>query len=136
MVLAKGITGVVIVPDLGGTPAKVNRRTGVMYVSAADMKPLPVNYRLFIMLHEMAHVVLQTTNEEEADSWAFKEYANRGHSLTDGVRALTRVLNDQNPEHAWRMYLQVQRAKKYDYEVNHNTKVYQNDQRKSTFITG
>lgn len=126
---ARGITAIITVPDLGGTPAKVNRRTGVMYLSAKDMKGLPVNYRFFIMLHEMAHVVLQTTNEEEADAWAFQEYAKRGHSLTDGVKALTRVLNDKNPEHAWRMYQQLERAKKYDYEVNNNTKVYQHDQR-------
>lgn len=122
---AKGITKIIVVPTLNGTPAKVNRQTGVMYLSAADMQELPVNIRFFIMLHEMAHVVLQTTSEEEADKWAFNQYAKRGHSLTEAVYALTRVLNDKNPEHAWRMYLQLQRAKKYDYEVNHNTKVYQ-----------
>ncbi|MGZ3983432.1 MAG: hypothetical protein ACXVJE_19545 [Mucilaginibacter sp.] len=121
-----GITQIVWVDSLGGSPARVNRKTGVMYLSRRDMYPLPKEIRLFIMLHEMGHAVLQTKSEEEADEWAFNEYAKRGYSLTMAVRALTRVLHDTNPAHAWRMYLQVQRAKKFDFEVNHNIKVYQN----------
>lgn len=120
-----GITKIVRVDDLGNTPARVNRKTGVMYISLKHMKAMPENHRLFVMLHEMGHVVCQTENEMEADAWAFKEYAKRGHSLTDSVHALTRVLDDRDPEHNWRMYLQLQRAKEYDYKVNHNTKVYQ-----------
>lgn len=120
---AYGITQIIKVPDLGNTPARVNRKTGVMYISVKHMQQMPKEHRLFVMLHEMGHMVLQTTDEVAADNWAFNEYARRGHSLNASVKALTSILNDQNPEHHWRMYLQLERAKKYDYEVNHNTKV-------------
>lgn len=122
---AKGITAIIWVDDLGGTPAKVNRDTGEMYCSRKQMAAMPHEYRLFIMLHEMAHVVLQTEDEEAADAWAFKKYADMGYSLKAVVKALTRVLNDQKPEHAQRMNLQLQRAKDYDYRVNKNLNVYQ-----------
>lgn len=122
---ATGITKIVRVPDLGATPARVNRRTGVMYISLKHMKALPVEHRLFVMLHEQAHVELQTKDEFKADEAAFKKYADMGYSLNAAVKALTQVLNDKNPEHAWRMYLQLQRAKAYDYSHYGNTKIYQ-----------
>lgn len=118
---ARGITKITKVADLGATPARVNRRTGEMFISLKHMRALPEEHRMFVMLHEMAHVVLQTKDEVEADAWAFKEYAKRGYSLKASVKALTSILNDQNPEHNWRMYLQLRRAEKYDYEVNGNT---------------
>jgi hypothetical protein len=120
---ARGITKITVLPWLGGTPAKVNRHTGEMFLSAEDMRELPFEQRLMIMLHEKGHVVLQTTNEFEADAWATKEYLKMGYSLTEGLKTLTRTLSDANPEHAWRMYMQYQRLAKYDREVNHNTKV-------------
>lgn len=69
---AKGITKIIRVPDLGATPARVNRRTGVMEISLKHMKAMPVAHRLFVMLHEQAHVELQTTDEVKADAYAFK----------------------------------------------------------------
>lgn len=126
----KGITKVIIVDDLGDTPAKVSRRTGVMYGSRKHLVKLPVEQRLFIFLHEKAHVELQTTSEYEADAQAFKEYANLGYSLKASVKALTQVLNDKNLEHNYRMYLQLQRAKQYDATHNGNTKILKNEQTK------
>jgi hypothetical protein len=107
---ARGITQVVKVPDLGNTPARVNRRTGVMYLSMKHVADMPKDLRLIVMLHEMGHVVLQTQVEADADAWAFKKYADMGHSLKASVRALTRILDENNPEHWQRMYLQLQRA--------------------------
>jgi hypothetical protein len=121
--MAYGITQIIRVPDLGNTPAKVNRTTGVMYISVRHMKAMPKEHRLFVMLHEMGHVVQQTTDEVAADAWAFKQYADMGYSLNASVKALTQVLDDHDPEHNWRMYLQLERAKKYDREVNNNTNV-------------
>jgi len=80
---------------------------------------MPASHRTFIMLHEMAHVVLQTTDEIEADAWAFNQYAKLGLPLSESVKALTRILNPRSPEHNERMYLQLQRALKYDREVKH-----------------
>lgn len=114
---AREITNVVWVPDLPGTtPARVNHRTGVMELSIRQMKPMPVELRLFIMLHEMGHVVLQTLDEEQADAWAFQQYAEMGYSLTAAVKALTRVLNPNSPAHVHRMQLQLERALAYDRE--------------------
>ncbi|ADY51448.1 hypothetical protein Pedsa_0876 [Pseudopedobacter saltans DSM 12145] len=119
---AKGITKIIRVPDLGATPARVNRRTGVMEISLKHMKAMPVAHRLFVMLHEQAHVELQTTDEVKADAYAFKKYADMGYSLKESVKALTKVLNENNPEHNWRMYLSLKRAEKYDLEYNGNKK--------------
>ncbi|MFD1632029.1 hypothetical protein [Pseudopedobacter beijingensis] len=119
---AKGITKIIKVPDLGMTPARVNRRTGVMEISVRHMRNMPVAHRLFVMLHEQAHVELQTTDEVKADAYAFKKYADMGYSLKESVKALTKVLNDKNPEHNWRMYLSLKRAEQYDLEFNGNLK--------------
>lgn len=121
--LAKGITEIIKVPDLGTTPAVVNRKTGVMYISEKHMKAMPKEHILFVLLHEKAHVELQTTNEDLADAQAFKEYAALGYPLTEAIKALTRVLNDKNPAHFARMYNQLKRAKEYDYRVNGNLNV-------------
>ncbi|MBC8051880.1 MAG: hypothetical protein H7Y13_02330 [Sphingobacteriaceae bacterium] len=120
---ATGITKIIRVADLGNTPARVNRRTGVMYLSLKHMKAMPKEHRLFVMLHEQAHVELQTTDEVKADAAAFKKYADRGYSLKASVKALTRVLNGENHEHAWRMYCQLKRAEQYDIKFNGNTKL-------------
>lgn len=120
---ARGITEIIEVPDLNGSPARVNRRTGVMYISRKAFSRMPVSHRTFVMLHEMGHVVLQTTNEIAADAWAFKQYADMGLPLSESVKALTRILNPGNPDHNQRMYLQLQRAIKYDREVNHNKNI-------------
>ncbi|MGN7988667.1 hypothetical protein ACTJKC_15065 [Pedobacter sp. 22226] len=123
---AKGITKITRVADLGATPARVNRRTGEMFLSIRHMKAMPKEHRLFVMLHEKAHVELQTTDEVTADAKAFKEYADLGYSLNQSVKVLTSVLNEDNPEHHWRMYLQLQRAKAYDYSHYGNKKIYKN----------
>lgn len=120
---AKGIKQIVWVDDLGDTPAKVNRRTGVMFASRKHLSAMPKEFVVFIFLHEKAHVELQTTNEYQADAQAFKEYADLGYSLKMSVKALTQVLNDKNLEHNYRMYQQLQRAKKYDAVNNGNTKI-------------
>ena len=125
MAWAKGITKITYLPHLVGTPARVNRRTGEMQLSLKHMRAMPKEHRLFVMLHEKAHVELQTTDEVKADAQAFKEYADLGYSLNASVKALTKVLSDKNPEHFWRMYAQLQRAKAYDYSHYGNTKIYQ-----------
>lgn len=121
---AKGITEIVDLPYIpGGSPAQVNRRTGVMYRNMQAFRRMPKSHQMFVMLHEMAHVVLQTTDEVAADAWAFKKYADMGYPLSESVKALTRILNPNLRDHNQRMYLQLQRALKYDREVNHNTNV-------------
>lgn len=123
---AKTITKITYFPTLGGTPARVNRVTGEMQISLEHWKQLPPEHRFFIMLHELAHLVLQTRDEKAVDEWAFAEYAKRGYSLKQSVFALTKVLSFTNQEHYWRAYLQLERAREYDYYVNGNKKAYDN----------
>lgn len=115
-----GITDIIFVDNLGDTPATVNRRNGILFVSKKFWNQLKPEHRLFILLHEMAHVHLQTDNEFKVDEWAFKEYAKRGHSLKESVYALSKVLSGKNPEHYWRVYQQLERAKAYDRKHNGN----------------
>ncbi|TKB96852.1 hypothetical protein [Pedobacter cryophilus] len=133
--MINGITEVVHVPDLGKTPASVNRKTGVMYISLKHTKKMPFEHILFMMLHENAHVVLQTTDEVLADEKAFKDYADLGYSLNASIKALTQVLNEKNKDHAWRMYLQLERAKAYDLKKNGNTKFLTNENRSNYNLT-
>lgn len=111
---ARGITDIVEVPDLGSTPAAVDRETGIVYVSEKWKNRLSKDQWMFILLHEMGHLELRSTDEEEVDNWAFNEYANRGYSLNQSVKSLTRILNFNNPEHIRRANLQLARAEAFD----------------------
>jgi hypothetical protein len=122
---AKGVTNVIWVHDLGNTPAMCDRNTGEMFCSIKHFQRMPLEQRLFVMLHEKAHLEHDTNSEDVADAQAFKEYAALGYSLTASVKALTQVLNDRNPEHLRRMINQLNRAKQYDLIKNGNTKLLQ-----------
>ena len=103
------------VDSLGGrTPACVNRVTGLMLIDRKWWNTLPVEHRLFILLHEYAHFVLNTSDELKADKLAFELYAKMGHSLNESVKALTRVLSYTNSEHTERTLAQIERAKEFD----------------------
>lgn len=86
----------------GDNPATVNRRTGEMYISAKIWRTMTPDQRLFMLLHEQGHVVLQTTNEFKADRYAFEQYIRTGRSLKQLVSALTHFLDSTNPEHIQR----------------------------------
>jgi hypothetical protein len=116
------VTKITMVADLGTTPATINRVTGEMFLNERIWKTLNKDQRLFILLHEAAHVTLNTTDELEADQWAFEQYAKLGGSLKESVKSLTRVLNYQNPEHYERTQAQLERALKFDSKFNNNPK--------------
>lgn len=110
----QGITHIIRVPNLGETPATVNRRNGILYISDKHWEQLKPEHRLFILLHEMAHIHLQSDDEFIVDEWAFNEYVKRGHSLKESVFALSKVLSGKNPQHYWRVYKQLERAQEAD----------------------
>lgn len=116
------VTSITMVADLGTTPATINRLTGEMFLNERIWKTLSKDQRLFILLHEAAHVTLNTTDEIEADQWAFDQYAKLGGSLKESVKSLTRVLNYKNPEHFERTQAQLERALKFDSKFNNNPK--------------
>lgn len=101
------------VRQLGKTPATVNRKTGVLYLNSDIVPMLNEDQLFFVMLHEMAHVVLQTKDESEADNWAFKQYQKTGRSLKDSVLVLAKMFRYDNhitDEEYKRMTLQLKRA--------------------------
>lgn len=120
MKLPAGIKKLTRVSDLGTTPAKCRRNTGEVFINARVWDKLHPDHRYFILCHEAGHIMLNTENEVEADAYAFKEYAKSGRSLTNSVKALSRVLTFNNPEHHLRLSEQLGRALKFDFEVNGN----------------
>ena len=115
-----GITSIFLVDDLGNTPARVNRRTGELYINLKKWKDLTPDARFFVLLHEAGHVDQDTRNEILADNYAFYAYARAGKPLSKSIQALTRLLTFNNPQHYDRVKAQIDRAFAYDYHVNGN----------------
>ncbi|MDP3914385.1 MAG: hypothetical protein Q8R96_11700 [Bacteroidota bacterium] len=79
--------------NIGSTPAIVRRDTGEIFLNRKIWFNLPQAYRRFILYHEMGHYTLQTTNELEADHYAFNQIAGtQKESLKNTVRTLYGVL--------------------------------------------
>jgi hypothetical protein len=117
MAWARGITA--IKDDDGrlkGSIAGVDRETGIMYLnrSMIDSMRLPKDVVFFIMLHEMGHLVLQTSDEVKVDQWAHDEYLKRGYSLKQSVFALTKILRFNSQEDFIRAKAQLARAQHFD----------------------
>lgn len=119
---ARKITEIIPVTGLGNSPARVNPRTGVCYINANTWDTIPKSHRLFILLHENAHLQAQSDDELLVDEIAFNQYAFAGYPLSEAVLALSRQLDFNNPEHHQRLVLQDARARKYDYYINGNKK--------------
>lgn len=106
------------VDDLGTTPARVNRETGELYINKRVWPTLSKNKRMFILLHEAGHASLKTRNEFEADEYAFNNYAAMGLPLSESIKALSRVLPFDKPQHEQRVMAQFNRAFQYDNSRN------------------
>lgn len=79
--------------QIGSTPAIVRRDTGEIFLNSNTWFTLPEAYRQFILFHEVGHYKLQTTNELEADHYAFNQIAGtKPESLKNTVRTLYGVL--------------------------------------------
>ena len=106
------------------SPARINRATGELQINKSTFSNLPENFQRFIILHELAHKHLDSSNEMLVDQTAFIWYAEQGYSLKDAVSALALLLQNNNPQHQLRVKLQLERAKLYDYVKNGNKAVY------------
>lgn len=113
------------VRGIGSSPARVNRKTRDLQLNAEKWDNIPETHQAFILLHELSHCLLDTSDEFLVDQLAFKMYADAGYSLKAGVQAVTSLLSDSNDAHRLRAYLQLERAKMYDYAINGNRQVYQ-----------
>jgi len=118
---------IVPVKDLGNTPAKVSRRTGTIYLNCEIWDKLPKQERKAIFYHEKGHYELNTSNEFEADNYAFERYAGtEKYSLKGLLHALADNLDiKNNSEHKKRYLIITEKLLKFDYEHNHNLKALQ-----------
>lgn len=80
--------------DNDGTPARVNRRTGVVKFNISKMKDYTVFMRIFIGLHEFFHYALQTTDEIKADMGALKVYLGMGYPKTEANYSMTKIFDN------------------------------------------
>ena len=117
------------VSTLGGSPAKIRiypNNTATLFVAQDIWQELPVESRLFVILHELGHFVLKTGDEVKVDRWAFKQYVKTGRSLKKAVHALSRVLKHHNPDHSDRIKRQFYRAKHSHFLKTGNFKIFNN----------
>jgi len=77
-----------------GSPAKVNRRTGLVKVDINKFKKYTVPMRMFVLLHEFWHFWGKTKNEFEADRGALNMYMQLQYPKSEGNYAMTKVFTD------------------------------------------
>jgi|ERR1700741_2340609 len=80
--------------DADGTPAKVNRRTGVVKMNLGKLRGYTVYMRIFIGLHEFFHYALQTTDEVSADMGALKVYLGMGYPRSEANYSMTKIFDN------------------------------------------
>lgn len=119
---ARGITRFEVADEsvLDDSPAAVHRKTGVCYINPALIRRLGMTKAMlvFMLLHENAHLVLNTDDELAVDAYAHKQYMDLGYSLKQSVYAHTKVLSFDKTEDFVRARLQLERALAYDHEHN------------------
>ncbi|MHA7109244.1 hypothetical protein ACRTDU_03910 [Sunxiuqinia elliptica] len=95
---------ITFVDNMEGTPARVRRDTGEIFLNREIWFSLPEPYRRFILEHEKGHYYLQTTNELLADQYAFEQVAGtfKG-SLLQMVKTLADVLPFHSETHQVRL---------------------------------
>jgi len=117
-----GITAIYFEDRNSTSPARANRYTGEVFLNSNIWNSLTPERRFFVLCHELGHLKHNTTDELYADESAFYDYVKKNKSLKESVKALSQVLNFDNPEHYDRLLNQLKRALKYDFEHNHNHK--------------
>jgi len=73
------------------TPARINRTTGRIQVSAKHFRSYTIPVRLFILLHERFHRVLNTRDEQPPDREALRTYLELGYPALEALYATTKV---------------------------------------------
>jgi hypothetical protein len=80
--------------DTSGTPAKINRRTGVVKVAVDRFRKYTIPMRVFILLHEYYHWRFATTDEVKADMSALRTYLQLQFPKSEANYAMTRIFPD------------------------------------------
>lgn len=82
--------------DADGTPARVNRRTGLVKMNLSKLKDYTVFMRIFIGMHEFFHYALQTTDEVACDMGAAKVYLAMGYPKSEANYAMTKIFDNSS----------------------------------------
>lgn len=99
--------------DGDSTPARVNRRTGVVKWNLSKMREFTVYMRVFIGLHEYFHYALQTTDEVACDTNALRVYLSMGFPKSEANYAMTKIF-DNSPEAIKRVQVMDNIIKQHD----------------------
>lgn len=95
------------------TPARISRKTGIIQINAHKFKKMTVPQRMFILLHEYMHFILNSSNEFEVDLQALRAYLSLGFSRIESVYALTKILHESDFSHT-RVKLLISYIKKFE----------------------
>lgn len=103
--------------DGDATPARVNRRTGIIKMNLEKLKNFTVFMRIYIGLHEFIHYNEQTTNEVQCDMQALKIYLSMNYPKSEANYAMTKVF-DNSPAALQRVSILNNEIKKNDGRRN------------------
>lgn len=95
------------------TPARISRKTGIIQINAHKFKKMTVPQRMFILLHEYMHYLLNSSSEFEVDLQALRAYLSLGFSRIESVYALTKILHESSFSHT-RVRLLISYIKKFE----------------------
>lgn len=101
-----------------GTPARVHRPTGNIFLAKKFFEEYSPNQQRFILAHELGHYRLNTKDETLADAYAASEMIDDA-----GLKATFRALNESlhnNPFCDYRRLNLYNNLAKYDNVINNN----------------
>jgi hypothetical protein len=74
--------------------AKVNRKTGVLYLSSDIWDRLPSDQKDFVLFHEEGHLRLQTADEFAANAYAVNKFTKAGTFSKQGLGQKIMVMRE------------------------------------------
>lgn len=102
---------------IGDTPAAVSREDNTIYINPPLYNKLTPFQRKFVLFHEIGHYTLNSRNEIDADTFAFKRLAGTQHrSLKQCITAIADTLEDGNQTKEERYNNIVYQALLWDYQ--------------------
>ena len=74
--------------------AKVNRKTGVLYLNSSIWNQLPKAEQDFVLFHEEGHLQLQTSDEFKANAYAINKFSPAGKFTSKELGKRITVMKD------------------------------------------
>lgn len=106
--------------------ASTNIKTKALRINVPKFSLLPFEHQFFVLAHEEGHGVVHTKDELLADKYAYDKYEKYNLSNAEAVKALHLYLDMTNPVHQARVWQQIQRSLKNDYEEFGIKEAYRN----------